>query len=86
MSVQINIRVDERMVEALDQLAAEEGKRRGEVVREAFLRRLAEARSARTDLIYERAYGEQPDTPDELRRAEQAAARLTADEPWEPWW
>ncbi|MDP9452954.1 MAG: ribbon-helix-helix protein, CopG family [Actinomycetota bacterium] len=86
MSVQINIRVDERTVEALDHLAAEEGRTRAEVVRDALVRRLAEARRARIDLTYGQAYAEQPETPDELRRAEQAAARLTAEEPWEPWW
>lgn len=86
MSVQINIRIDDRTGQALDDLAAEEGRTRAEVVRDAVVRRLTEVASDRIDDAYRRAYAEQPETPGELRRAERAAARLTGDEPWEPWW
>jgi metal-responsive CopG/Arc/MetJ family transcriptional regulator len=86
MQVQINVRVDERTAEALDGLAAEEGKTRAELVRDALTARLAEARRSRIDVGYERAYAEHPETPHDLRRAEEAATRLTGDEPWKPWW
>lgn len=86
MQIQINIRVDQSTAEALDHLAAEEGRTRAEIVREALSRRLAEAKRNRIDVAYERAYADRPETPDELLRAEQAAARLISDEPWEPWW
>lgn len=39
-----------------------------------------------TDAAYRRAYEELPETSDELQRAEQAARRLTSEEPWERWW
>lgn len=86
MQIQINIRVDQSTAEALDALAAEEGRTRAEIVREALSRRLAEAKRSRIDVAYERAYADRPETPDELLRAEQAAVRLISDEPWEPWW
>lgn len=86
MSVQINIRVDGPTVEALDALAADEGSTRAEIVRDALVRRLADVARDRIDRAYHRAYTADPETPEELRRAERAAARLTGDESWEPWW
>lgn len=84
--LQINIRVDEGTAKALDDLAAEEEKTRAEVLREALMWRLADAQRSRIDRAYENAYTRHPETPEELRRAEEAAIRLTGDEPWIPWW
>lgn len=35
---------------------------------------------------YRSSYLQQPETAYELGRAEQAAKRLTDEEPWVPWW
>lgn len=86
VSVQVNLRLDDDIVVALDEIAAEEGRTRTDVVRDAVERRLAEQARRQTDAAYRRAYEEQPETEDELRRAEQAACRLTSEEPWERWW
>lgn len=86
MSTQINIRIDDLTAQALDGLAAELGRTRAEIVREAVLQRLAIAAANRIDDAYRDAYREHPESRDELRRAGQVAARLTREEPWEPWW
>lgn len=86
MSTQINLRFDERTVAALDDLAAQEGRSRSDVVRDAVARRLAESESDRIDAAYEAAYREHPETAEELERAHQNALRLIAEESWEPWW
>jgi hypothetical protein len=86
MATQINIRVDDQTAGALDELAIRQGITRAEVVRDAVVRRLAEVKAERIDTAYARAYAEHPETPDELRQAERTAARITGDEPWEPWW
>jgi hypothetical protein len=54
------------------------------VVRDAVARRLDQAAADRIDAAYRSAYGEHPETPDELRRAQQTARRLTGEEPWAP--
>lgn len=86
VSVQVNLRLDDDVVVALDEIAAEEGRTRTEVVRDAVERRLGEQARRHTDAAYRRAYEEQPETSDELRRAAHAASRLTSEEPWERWW
>lgn len=86
MAVQINIRIDERTAQALDDLAAELGCTRAEIAREAVLQRLATAAANRIDDAYRYAYKEHPESSVELLRAGQVAGRLTREEPWEPWW
>ncbi|MGH8931948.1 MAG: ribbon-helix-helix domain-containing protein [Egibacteraceae bacterium] len=86
MTVQVNVRFDEDTVDALDAIAAEEGRTRAEIVRDAVHHRLEAAASARVGAAYQRAYEEQPETDDELQRAERSAQRLTSEEPWEQWW
>lgn len=86
MSIQVNIRLDEDVVEALDELAAQEGWTRTELVRDALERRLHEESRRRTDVAYRKAYETQPESRDEVRRAARAASRLTSEEPWERWW
>ncbi len=86
MTVQVNIRLDQDIVDALDVIAEEEGRTRAEIVRDAVRHRLEAAASARASVAYQRAYEEQPETDDELDRAERSARRLTSEEPWERWW
>lgn len=86
MASQINIRLDDDTVAALDDAAARQGVTRAELVRLAVLRLLAATERAKVAAAYQRTYGEQPETGAELRRAERTAARLTADESWERWW
>ena len=86
MTTQINIRLDDQTVAGLDRIAEQEGRTRAEVVRDAVNRRLHAAAGERVANAYRRAYSEHPETPEELRRAEAAASRLTEDESWEPWW
>lgn len=86
MSTQINLRFDDATVAALDRLAADQGRSRAEVVREAVNRRLANADAERAGDAYRRAYEDQPETADEIDRARVSAARLTTEEPWVPWW
>ncbi len=85
-SVQVNIRLDEAIVAELDAAAIAAGRTRAEVVREAVLHSLRAAADARAATAYEKAYGSQPETDEELDRARRTAVRLTADEPWERWW
>lgn len=86
MSTQINIRLDDETVAALDALAEQEGSTRAEIVRAAVLRLLRATERAAVASSYREAYGEYPETPGELRRAQRAAGRLTAEESWERWW
>lgn len=84
--VQVNLRVDDDTVAALDELAAREGTTRAQIVREAVRRRLRQAAVDRVAASYQAAYTGDPETADELERAEQTAQRLTDEESWEPWW
>ena len=86
MTTQVNIRLDGPTVVALDDLAAREGVTRAELVRLAVLRLLQAAERAATADAYREAYGQHPETPTDVRRAERAAARLTAQESWDRWW
>jgi len=85
-SVQVNIRLDEAVVAELDAAASAGGCTRAQVVRDAVLQSLRAAADARAAAAYEQAYGDQPETEEELDRARRTALRLTADEPWERWW
>jgi len=84
--IQVNIRLEPAVVAAVDLVAAEEGRTRAEVVRDAVIRRLRAAADDRAATAYAQAYRERPETDDELDRSTKAALRLTAEEPWERWW
>lgn len=86
VSTQINLRFDDATVAALDALGAEQGLTRAEVVRDAVRLCLDEANADRAGAAYRQAYADHPETAGELDRAKRSAARLTTDEPWEPWW
>ena len=86
MAVQINIRLDDTTVAALDDVAAREGVTRAELVRMAVIRLIQAAERAASASSYRRAYEEHPETKADVRRAERAAGRLTSEESWERWW
>lgn len=86
MATQINIRLDDDAADALARLAVEEGRPRAEVARDAVHDRLRAVAQSRAAAAYREAYDEHPETAAELRRAEQSARRLVAEEPWERWW
>lgn len=86
MATQINIRLDDATVAALDGVAAREGVTRAEMVRMAVLRLLQAAERAAAASAYRDAYEEHPETAGDLRRAGRAAGRLTSEESWERWW
>ncbi|MGH9190109.1 MAG: ribbon-helix-helix protein, CopG family [Acidimicrobiales bacterium] len=86
MATQINIRLDDQTVAALDELAAREGATRAEIVRAAVLRVLRAADRAAVASAYRQAYEERPETVGEMRRAQRSAGRITAEESWERWW
>jgi len=83
---QINLRLDDQTVAALDELAAREGSTRTAIVRAAVLRLLRAKQRAAVASDYREGYCQHPETPGELRRAQRSAGRLTAEEPWERWW
>ncbi|MEW6474430.1 MAG: ribbon-helix-helix protein, CopG family [Actinomycetota bacterium] len=86
MATQINIRLDEQTVAALDEMAAREGATRAELVRAAVVRLVRAAERAAVASAYREAYADQPETGAEMRRAQRSATRLTAEESWERWW
>ena len=86
MATQVNIRLDDQTVAALDEMAARQGATRAELVRAAVIQLLRAAERAATASAYREAYGEHPETAGEMRRAERSAGRLTAEESWERWW
>jgi Arc/MetJ-type ribon-helix-helix transcriptional regulator len=86
MATQINIRLDDQTVAALDEIAAREGATRAEIVRAAVLRLLRAAERADIASAYREAYEYHPETVGEIRRSQRSAARLTAEESWERWW
>lgn len=55
-------------------------------MRIAVLHLLKATASARTAAAYAQAYGQHPESAEELERAQATAQRLTADESWERWW
>jgi predicted transcriptional regulator len=86
MATQINIRLDDQTVAALDKIAAREGTTRAEIVRAAVLRLLWAAERATIASAYREAYEDHPETVGEMRRSQRSARRLTAEESWERWW
>jgi ribbon-helix-helix CopG family protein len=86
VATQINIRLDDATVAALDGAAAREGVTRAEMVRMAVLRLLQAVERAAAASAYQDAYGEHPETAADVRRAGRAAGRLTSEESWERWW
>jgi predicted transcriptional regulator len=86
MAAQINIRLDDETVAALDEIAAREGATRAEIVRAAVLQLLRAAERAAIASAYREAYEDQPETVGEMRRAQRSAGRLTNEESWERWW
>lgn len=86
MATQINIRLDDETVAALDEIAAREGATRTDLVRAAVLRLVRADERAAVAAAYREAYEDQPETSVELRRAQRSATRLTAEESWERWW
>jgi predicted transcriptional regulator len=86
MATQINIRLDDRTVAALDEMAARQGSTRTEIVKAAVVQLLRAAERAAVASAYRKAYQELPEALAEMRRAQRAAGRLTAEEPWERWW
>lgn len=86
MATQINIRLDDQTVVALDEIAAREGATRAEIVRAAVLRLLRAAERATIASAYREAYEDHPETVGEIRRSQRSAGRLTAEESWERWW
>jgi predicted transcriptional regulator len=86
MGTQINIRLDDQTVAALDEMAAQQGATRAEIVRAAVLRLVRAAERAAVASAYRESYEDQPETVGEMRRAQRSAGRLTAEESWERWW
>jgi predicted transcriptional regulator len=86
MANQINIRLDDQTLAALDEMAAREGSTRTEIVKAAVLRLLRAAERAQVASAYRQAYEDRPEAPNDLRRAERTARRLTTEEVWERWW
>ena len=86
MATQINIRLDDATVTALDGVAAREGVTRAEIVRMAVLRLLQAAERSAAASAYREAYEQRPETTGDVRRAERSAGRLTSEESWERWW
>jgi Ribbon-helix-helix protein, copG family. len=86
MPTQINIRLDDQTVAALDEIAARQGATRAEIVRAAVLKLVRAAQRAAVASAYREAYEDHPETVGEIRRAQRSAGRLTAEESWERWW
>jgi predicted transcriptional regulator len=86
MSVQLNVRLDEAIVESLDGWAIVRGVSRPALVKEAIVEWLRHQDAAQIEAKYRQAYADHPETDDELQRAEESATRLIDEEPWEKWW
>jgi metal-responsive CopG/Arc/MetJ family transcriptional regulator len=86
VSVQVNIRLDETMIEQIDGWAVIRGVTRPELVRNVLTEWLQLQERRRVEDEYRAAYTAHPESDDDLRRAAEAARRLVEEEPWEPWW
>lgn len=84
--MQVNIRLDEAVVGEIDGWAVVRGVSRPELVRHVLLGWLAHQRREQIEAQYRAAYADEPESEEDLARAEDAAQRLTAEEPWQPWW
>ena len=86
MSVQVNVRLDERTIEQLDGWTVIRGKGRPDLIREAVREWLDRREDERVGDEYRRAYGDVPETDDEMEQAEANARLAIAEEPWSKWW
>jgi Ribbon-helix-helix protein, copG family len=86
MSVQVNIRLDDAIVEQIDGWAVIRGVSRPELVRAVLTEWIRLQERERIEDEYRRAYAAHPETEADLHRAADAARRLVDEEPWERWW
>jgi Arc/MetJ-type ribon-helix-helix transcriptional regulator len=86
VSVQVNVRLDEAIVEQIDGWAVARGVSRPELVRAVLTEWIRRQERERIEDEYRQAYATHPETDGDLRRAADAARRLVDDEPWESWW
>jgi metal-responsive CopG/Arc/MetJ family transcriptional regulator len=86
VSVQVNVRLDEAIVEQIDGWAVVRGVSRPELVRAVLTEWIRRQERERIEDEYRQAYAAHPETDDDLRRAADAARRLVDEEPWESWW
>jgi hypothetical protein len=84
--VQVNIRIDDEVVEALDSWTVIRCASRPDLIREAITEWLARREDECIAEQYRRTYEEFPETDDEMARAEANAWRAVEEEPWERWW
>jgi Arc/MetJ-type ribon-helix-helix transcriptional regulator len=80
---QLVVKVDDRVVAAIDELVAEgEFDSRSDVVRSSLTAFLDERRRAAVGAQILAGYERAPETADELARAEAMARSMIAEEPW----
>ncbi len=86
MSIQVNIRLDDALVEAIDGWTVIRGISRPQLIREAIEEYLRRHEDERVAQQYRQAYSEHPESGEEMRRAAQNARRAISEEPWDrPW-
>ena len=86
MSMQVNIRLEDVIVEELDGWAVIRGISRPELIRDVLTLWLKRQRSEEIAEEYRKAYEKYPETEEQLARADSNLRRLVEEEPWEPWW
>ena len=87
MTVQIAVKLPERVVERVDRLVAD-GRyaSRSDLVRRGIELAISAERRQDVDRAFEEAYATTPESDDELADARRLAIDAIDEEPWEPWW
>jgi Arc/MetJ-type ribon-helix-helix transcriptional regulator len=87
MTVQIAVKLPDRLLGELDQLVdAGAFSSRSQAVRSGLEAMVASHRRQEIDRRYREAGAAAPETPEELADATRLAVDAIDDEPWERWW
>ena len=82
-TAKIAISLPDELLRLVDQERGAKALSRSEFIRAALVDSFARAEERQAALEYVRAYGDQPETEDEIEAALKSATALLATEPWE---
>jgi Arc/MetJ-type ribon-helix-helix transcriptional regulator len=87
MTIQIAVKLPDRLVAELDVLVAQGTfDSRSDAVRQGIEALVRSTERRRIDAAFEEAFSRHPDTPEEMAEATRLAIESINEEPWEKWW
>ena len=76
------VQLSDELIAELDAVAARERRSRSDIIREAIVLHLGDARTSQIDRQIVDGYARMPETDDERRWADAGGRSMVAEEPW----